>query len=638
MKLRNAVQTSHGLLRRVRDKLGAREQELVDSVLADSNGSLGSPLSLQARWDALTSQSLRRSSNSAHRYLGEVSDVSFFNSVKGLLQTDSNGPAATLESYEREAVEPSDSFEERNVEWPDSRSGNAYVEIYFSTIHVAYPFICKQHFMQDFQKFWEQDAALDESSTFNSLLLTVFAIGSYYNVCTQSTQQSGAAMHSIYFRRALVTASCFETERSIENISVLLAQCFYLLATCQTDRCWMTLGLAIRIGQSIGLHVEEGQAQSHAKGGRIVQEFRRRVWHSAYVLDRLLSLQLGRPSAIRNRDCNVRLPSHIDDTEFDLAADRVPDEDTSSGPKSGDYFIAVIKFSEIVGHVMRDLYRSSTADYSDDMLSRTDRLDAELSNWRMQLPRWLRFDRGHTFERSAVLKRQRNMLAIKFHHLRALIHRPYLCLPWLQRNDNNIKALLETQSSRIVHSERICVREAQETAHMLHDVTDKKSLVEDFPWWQMISCLICASSILLVMRAFTSPSNAEEHLQREMLEEDADTCLKVFDALSTNSDSARLARDMLQNLRESKAAGNPSFVLGVGLKASAGDSGETADEILQPRNTRIAVALPNNESIADFPSINEFWNWQDWPSEIADSMTWSSQFVDTLDPAVLSTS
>lgn len=333
----------------------------------------------------------------------------------------------------------------------------------------------------------------------------------------------------------------------------------------------------------------------------------------------------------------------MDDLTFDLASDQVPHNASLDEPQSGDYFNAVIRFSVVIGHVMRDIYRPFMIDYSEQMLSRTDQLDAEILNWKQQLPRWLRFDRGHTFERSPMLKKQRNMLGIKFHHLRALIHRPYLCLPWLQHNDSNIKTLLELNGHRVVHSENICVREAQETAHMLHDVTDKKSLVEDFPWWQMISCLICASSILLVMRAFTSTSIGDDN-SRELLEEDANTCLKVFDALSTNSEAARSARDMLQNLREirtqNQALPDVEFTPSSGADRDHYEEGVLESRDPPARFTRTSSAHTHSNSVeGDLGESNgpyfaaSTWNW---PSEIADSMTWSSQFVDTLDPQVLS--
>lgn len=460
-----------------------------------------------------------------------------------------------------------------------------------------------------------------------------------------STEQS-AGLHYAYFQRALVAAGCIESDYSVNNVRVLLAQSFYLLLAQWTDRCWLTLGLAIRIAQSVGLHIEHGPAQSYSAIGQIELELQRRTWHSLYALDRLLSIQLGRPSAIRNQDCTVRLPSRLDDTEFDVERDYIPSAQDDE-PKTGDYFIAVIQLSAILRHVERDIYRPMTMDYSDEMLQRTDKLDSELLKWKSQLPRWLRFDRGHTFERSPVLKRQRNMLAIKFHHLRALIHRPYLCLPWLQRNDNNIKQVLDSNAHRVVYFERICVQEAQATAHLLHDVTDKKSLVEDFPWWQMISCLICASSVLLVMRAFTPSSGPADDMQREILEEDANTCLKVFDALSLNSDGARRARDMLQNLRDIRVHEERPF-----------EMVESDDQLLsRPQINSVKDAWHNSieqtpigsenspsfAAVSQDPGIDErfalnpaaMWNRRNWPSEIADSMAWSSQFVDAWDPLEL---
>jgi hypothetical protein len=141
------------------------------------------------------------------------------------------------------------------------------------------------------------------------------------------------------------------------------------------------------------------------------------------------------------------------------------------------------------------------------------------------------------------------MLAIKFHHLRTLMHRPYLCLAWLQRQNRPLMDLLERAHDRVEALERTCVLEAQQTAYLLHNVSDERSLVHDFPWWQMISCLLCASSVLLVSRACIDPTQACAEVYSQALDEDAETCLKVFDALSANSDAARRARDMMKGLK-----------------------------------------------------------------------------------------
>ena len=160
------------------------------------------------------------------------------------------------------------------------------------------------------------------------------------------------------------------------------------------------------------------------------------------------------------------------------------------------------------------------------------------------------------------------MLAVKFYHLRALIHRPFLCLPFLQMNNQPFMNLLVQNKKRISEAEWSCIHAAQQTAHLLHNVPDERSLVHDFPWWQMIPCLICASSILFVAETFYNSSYLDHGALVQDLREDAETCLKVFKALSVNSTAAHKAADMLEGLsqmrrstQESKISGPPSWLL-----------------------------------------------------------------------------
>ena len=384
-------------------------------------------------------------------------------------------------------------------------------------------------------------------------------------------------------------------------------------------------------------------------------ESRRRLWYSIYVLDRLLALQLGRPPAIHDDDCQIPLPSRIDDAKFDWDAETYP-LDTEEGPSVGDYFLCVIEFSKIVGFVLRDLYYPKR-EKKDELLS-TRTLDKRLSEWKHSLPRTLRFHIGHTFEKSLIFKRQvlklfkpaveaktnktqRNMLAIKFHHLRALIHRPYLCLPLLKgNNDNSTSSLREEELDELSQYEKICVMEAQETAHLLHNVVDEKDLVHDFPWWQMISCLICASSILLVASLFTALNRMDGNLEAAALDEDAETCLKVFEALSANSDGARIARDMMQRLRD-HCIRSSMCLCGQGFISTNITKGNSHEQLIQPYSSQadapqasdgLEETMMVHQGTANdyFDPCSEFGllSSQGWPSEISDSMIWSAQFFD----------
>jgi hypothetical protein len=66
---------------------------------------------------------------------------------------------------------------------------------------------------------------------------------------------------------------------------------------------WLKIGLPIRIAQDLRLMMEPGPTMSY-----IDQEERRRVFWSIYILDKLCSCGRGRPAALADAQCLIRLP------------------------------------------------------------------------------------------------------------------------------------------------------------------------------------------------------------------------------------------------------------------------------------------------------------------------------------------
>lgn len=243
------------------------------------------------------------------------------------------------------------------------------------------------------------------------------------------------------------------------------------------------------------------------------------------------------------------------------------------------------------------------------------------------------------------------MFAIKYHHLRALIHRPYLCYPILRNLDDDIEiALTQTNWPLVSMYEKICIAEARETARLLHCISSEKDLVQDFPWWQMISCLICAGSILVVSSIFTQQTeDALDGFDAAGISDDAETCLRVFEALSVNSTGARIARDMMEGLKEcglkwsmctpylyfqlilTYLRGDATIASGPPYPPSQVqdfDSSNISQNALPTSSTASASKVPvpsldeQDASMSDF----SFTTPSAWPAEIVDSMSWSVQF------------
>lgn len=205
-------------------------------------------------------------------------------------------------------------------------------------------------------------------------------------------------------------------DRKVRNILLQLPSCDYLIKVYVAIRCLTLLGIAIRLGQSIGLHMNvddsklglaAGDASSLASSEDEEAEMPSKVWYSLYVLDRLLALQLGRPPAIADQDCHVSTPSPI----------REPGDDSEKsygGGLASLYFIHVIKFSTIIGQVLHEIQCPPR-----DLVTRLDTVakhNGMLLGWKSKLPRHLRFDLGHVFDKSVTLRRQVSLQAPAFSH------------------------------------------------------------------------------------------------------------------------------------------------------------------------------------------------------------------------------
>ncbi|KAL9476095.1 hypothetical protein ACSS6W_005936 [Trichoderma asperelloides] len=519
-------------------------------------------------------------------YLGEVSDIRFVNLVKRFLQIQ-DGTAMTqkdFESYDQgENLVPSNEVPCPTILLPAFEEAKHYIDAYFTTIHIAYPFIPESPFIQIYKTIRDNDSPKAQScnNIETALLYTICAIGAYYRTLP-GKEESIDTLYEKLYSYALTLAPASNMERSLAQVSLLLARCFYLLVVCRTERlapyvsqairkyinnhysCWTILGQAVRVAQSIGLHIESEESDNTKTTHSPEIEKRRRVWYSIYVLDRLLSLQLGRPPAIHDDDFNVPLPARASDSEIDWTGEGV-EERSSNSPSSGDYFLA------------------------------------------------------------------RNMLAIKYHHLRALIYRPYLCHPLLIHLGDPNATISQLDWPPIRAYERACISEARETARLLHGISSKEELVHGFPWWQMISCLVCASSILLVSSIFAeSTLELSSEFDTAGLSDDAETCLKVFDALSVNSPGARIARDMMKTLKEcgvrwKDASGGTPRDVQEGAKTF---NNSPSFQSQLPHLNTIATSLYTGDYGQHMPISGNLMPTSCWPAEIVDSMAWSAQFFD----------
>lgn len=182
-------------------------------------------------------------------YLGQTSDTWVFNIAKEFLHDDepSRSPIENaIHSYDRGAPPLHRGM---LTELPTREAADAYVDIYFFTIHIAYPFVSRRSFLAQYEEFWADgkgdDAWLSllckfgfiSKKTLFSLCLqdTIFSIGAYYSSFPHS-RDGESQTHLGYFEQAVSVGDSILTDCTLGQAQALMAQCFFLLATGQIDR------------------------------------------------------------------------------------------------------------------------------------------------------------------------------------------------------------------------------------------------------------------------------------------------------------------------------------------------------------------------------------------------------------------
>lgn len=106
----------------------------------------------------------------------------------------------------------------------------------------------------------------------------------------------------------------------LESVQARLAQCIYLLASSRINQAWYIFGTATQMILALGLHRKRFSQTSVAASQLIEVECRKRVFWSAYTLDRYLSVILGRPRIFRDEDVDQQLPDRVNDADLATGA------------------------------------------------------------------------------------------------------------------------------------------------------------------------------------------------------------------------------------------------------------------------------------------------------------------------------
>lgn len=171
-------------------------------------------------------------------------------------------------------------------------------------------------------------------------------------------------------------------ERAINRTSITTVQCLLLLSTYalqhpQKVSIYRIVAQAMRVCIELSLHRTQSRKLSLTPLDR---EMRKRIFWSAYSLDRFASISLGRPCSITDECISCELPLDIDDAgiqQTHLVA-------SPPGHSEMAFSLSIFKLRRISGRIIQLLYCSAQSSVNQSAL--IDRFVMELEAWRLTIP------------------------------------------------------------------------------------------------------------------------------------------------------------------------------------------------------------------------------------------------------------
>ncbi|KAI8716340.1 Zn(2)-C6 fungal-type domain-containing protein [Fusarium sp. LHS14.1] len=447
---------------------------------------------------------------------GNSSVSSFMSHIRNVLDHHLWSRAASVEPSQpinmiqpQRATPSSNPLSHVDVVLPPRRRADHLLDVYWRCIDPLYPFLDRGQMESMYHRLWAEENLGKDTKIFICLLNVVFSLSCNLNARMEPEERTTNA--AVFYRRSQALLDFSD----VQSRSILTVQCFllsgqYLQSTNESQQCWMSVGLAIRVAQSIGLDLVETSAGAPTTG---LRETMRKVWHGCILMDRTLSMTFGRPLMITpEAAATVPMPL-VHDYEGPCSCHSVTFNSEVACERDLHFFTEVLKLYELMGEALLTLYDSSVIDeetkvneyavyfgsQAAKIVGQICEVGEKLQRWQRSLPIHLRNDPDAP--KLTIYKRQSHILFIRFHHTRILLLRPVLSR-FCARQDHGQASFSETLPWKIaLHLSISCAKAALETVEFYESSIGNRNIqdCEDLlpAWWYSTFYIYSAATILV---------------------------------------------------------------------------------------------------------------------------------------------
>ena len=275
----------------------------------------------------------------------------------------------------------------------DTKTGTALLDIYWTWLHPLHNCVYRPTLIMDL--------ALGGPYCSNFLLMCIFALAArHLPEDNEAFPDVGKGENFVSRAKELLLIEMGATKPSIPSIQGLLILGGRQCAAGKSSEGWLYTGMAIRMMIDIGLHLDTPRLAELQRWTPAETETRKRLYNSAYIWDKTLSLALGRPpSLIRRPYPSSEILDNFGDQRSwkPVHAVEVGDAYRPSPAMTTSTFCGFWRLHELTSEI---LLLFSTNPKTVDFASQIHNLDTRLRGWYEETDESLRIDDPSTFTQS----------------------------------------------------------------------------------------------------------------------------------------------------------------------------------------------------------------------------------------------
>lgn len=261
-------------------------------------------------------------------------------------------------------------------DFPPSSRLDEYLVVFFSRIYPIYPIFERDSIYELIQKLRPMLASKCPSFTSKDYpqLASLYALfsASADELEGHPTNVGASYLEAAYSLYGHLVAIPYAT-----SVQALLLLAMVLRSRNKEGASWEVLGQAIRIAQSLGLHRDIPNPLVMADGLDTAEtgDLHSRLWWTAYILEKAMVLETGRPSPVHDDECDQTLPQ--------------PVRSLYLPGRCFDYFGALIRLAQIQNSIIQ-LFHRKQGRTTKEILHEMGRIDRSLLDLAATFPEDIR--------------------------------------------------------------------------------------------------------------------------------------------------------------------------------------------------------------------------------------------------------